>query len=316
MKRLLIGAVVLVLAGGTIGLLLDRRSSGLPTRTHPYRYTDPRSGWSLTVPAGFHLQRFDTLLSGRTEVSGASVSNFGTEAFPGGTGLRSLRGFPPDGVLFMLWRNEGGLAFVNAHDDTTLPLSLGSYRAVDPYVGGAEPHPLFRSVIEGGAWFASAVWVGARATSTDRRAIEGIIPSIRFPAMRPFTASPEATALVLDRVSAYPVRSVTAIRPSELRQANDFDGLDFFAAHEGLYLVHGPHGFYAVPMTAQSPHHDGTGCHVAADPATLTFGCSNGAEWNRFVRAIHRPAFDDEIHGFWLDVSPGHDLVERSRHGG
>ncbi len=300
MKRLVTGAVIVMVVAGAIALMLNR-SPGTATHSRPYRYVNPRSGWSLTVPATFHLQQFDPT---RLAVSGASVSNFATDAFPAGTGLAALRDFPADGVLFMLWRSEDGLAFVNTHDDTPLPLSVASYHEIDPYVGGAEPHPHFRSIVEGGGWFASAVWVGPEASVGDRRAIEGIVRSIRFPPLRPFTASPEATAIVLDRASAYPVGSVTAIPPSELQQANDFDGLDFFDAHEGLYLVCGPHGFYAVPMTAQSPRHDGTSCHVIADPATVTFRCANGAEWNRFVRAVHRPAFNDEVHGFWLFVSP------------
>ncbi len=213
MKRLVTGALVLMVAGGAFALMLNR-STGTTTHSRSYRYADPRSGWSLTVPATFYLQPYDPT---RLAVSGASVSNFAVDAFPAGTGLAALRDFPTDGALFMLWRNEDGLAIVNTHDDTPLPLSVASYHEIDPYVGGAEPHPLFRSVIEGGAWFASALWVGPEASAEDRSAIDGIVRSITFPPLRPFTASREATAIVLDRASAYPVGSVTAIPPSDLQ---------------------------------------------------------------------------------------------------
>ncbi len=82
----------------------------------------------------------------------------------------------------------------------------------------------------------------------------------------------------------------------------------------GFYLVHGPRGFYAVPMAAQSPSGDQT-CRVSSDPSTVSFSCANGADWDRSVHAVRRPANDDGTSGFWLFVAPattswdGHVLV-------
>jgi hypothetical protein len=68
----------------------------------------------------------------------------------------------------------------------------------------------------------------------------------------PISVSPASDAIVLDKASTYPVGAVTPFPPSMLQAAAPTVS-DFGAplSEVGFYLVHGPHGFYAVPMTAQ-----------------------------------------------------------------
>lgn len=181
-------------------------------------FTDPRYGWSVTVPPSLHLRAFGTPDTERVSTTGVSVSNFETDAVPNGYGLQSLTTFPATGVMFMLWRNEGSLVGVNSTDDTPLPLSLSGYRVSRPYVGGAEPNPRFRSVVEGGGWFASAVWIGEQVSETDRSAIEETVRSVMFPRLHPISVSPESNAIVLDKASTYPIGSVTPSRYLRSRQ--------------------------------------------------------------------------------------------------
>lgn len=67
-------------------------------------------------------------------------------------------------------------------------------------------------------------------------------------------------------------------------------------------------------MTAQTQADEKT-CRVSADPSKASFSCANGAEWDRSVHAVSRPANDNGIKGFWLFVAPatmswdGHVLV-------
>ncbi len=284
--------------------------------TSPTRYTDPVYGWSMSVPTSLRLHSFSTIpMTGHppSSTAGASVSNFKTEANPTLHGFDSLRSFPAAGVMFMLWRNEGvGVTRVNSQDDTQLPMSLSAFQRINPYVGGSEPIPLFLTMVEGGGVFTSAVWIGPKASESDRRSIEATVRSVTFPALRPFSRSPESGAIVLDLASTYPVGSITPFRPSALRAVRSPD-LGSPLEDWGFYLVHGPHGFYIVPMKAQGPHRQR--CHVSADPSNVSFSCANGAKWDRYVHAVARPANDSERRGYWLFASPatisgdGHVLV-------
>jgi hypothetical protein len=266
------------------------------------RFTDARYGWSVTVPPSLHLPAFSTPDIDRGPTTGVSVSNFETHAIPNGDGLHSLASFPATGVMFMLWRNEGGLVGVNSTDDTPLPLSLSGYPVTDPYVGGTEPNPFFRSVVEGGGWFASAVWIGSHASEADRGAIKETVRSVTFPELHSMSVSPEANAIVLGQASTYAVGSVTPFPPSSLQAAPSVSDFSAPLSDVGFYLVHGIRGFYAVPMTAQ--RQDRTTCRVSADPSTVSFSCANGAKWNRYVHAVSPPAYDDGMTGFWLYVAP------------
>ena len=267
-------------------------------------YTDPSFGWSVTPPPSLTLRSFgDPNLDERGGASGVAVANFSTDAVPSGDGLKPLQQFPADGVLFMLWQNSVAQMGVNTSDDTPLPLSLAAYRGIKPYVGGDEPTPLYRPLVEGGGTFVSVVWIGPQASDTDRRAIEQTVASVTFPQLEPFSVSPTSTALVLDDVSAYPVGSVTAVTPDMLRTASSESDFGAPLSQSGLYVVHGTSGYYGIPMTAQSPQTEDI-CHVSADPDNITFSCANGAMWNRYGKAVTPPANDDEMHGFWLFVIP------------
>jgi hypothetical protein len=266
------------------------------------RYADPTFGWSVAVPPGFQTHAFS--VQGRGTTAGASVGNFTTDAVAEGNGLGSFRSFPDGGVLFMFWHNEGGVVGVNTDDDTALPLSMTDYTLVDPYVGGSEPRPHFASVIEGGAWFASAVWIGPNASQQDRAAIEGVVASFEYPHLRPLSVTAPSQALVLGSTTDYPVGSVTAFPPDALSNVAGAPS-DFGSplTDVGLYLVHGAGGFYAVPMQAQAPGQERS-CALTAHPASITFSCANGAIWDRRIRAVSPPANQGEMHGFSLFVAP------------
>jgi hypothetical protein len=225
--------------------------------------------------------------------------------------------FPSTGVMFMFWHNEGGMMGGNREDDTPLPLDPSKFHKVRPYVGGAEPEPRYRSVIEGGGWFSAAVWFGRDALTADRMAVLETVRSMTFPPLDAFSISQPGRALVLDRLVNYPVGSVTQFTPSSLKAANpalaDPDSGGSWLGSVGMYLVRGTNGFYAVPMVAQSQ--DGGRCRVSADDATYEFSCANGATWDRLLHAKRYPASDDLVRGFWLSPVPattswdGHVLV-------
>jgi hypothetical protein len=278
----------------------------------PGSYMDPSYGWTVTAPASLRVRAFGTPATGRYVTTGVSVSNFPTDAIPLGEGLRSLREFPDTGVMFMFWHNEGGLIGGNRENDTPLPLDPSKFHKARPYVGGAEPEPRYRSVIEGGGWFAAAVWIGTEASTADRMAILKTVRSMTFPTLDAFSISEPGRALVLGSSVIYPVGSVTSFTRSKLGAANPHLE-EPWVASAGFYLVHGTNGFYAVPMVAQSQEL-GT-CPVSVDAATYEFSCSNGGTWDRELHATTWPASDDAVHGFWLDSVPattswdGHVLV-------
>lgn len=266
-------------------------------------YTDPSSGWSVTPPSSLVLRPFQAPNDRMGGVSGVTVSNFPTAAVPSGQRLTSLQQFPPTGVLFMLWNNGYGQMGVNTSDDTSLPLSLSDFSRIQPYVGGAEPSPLYRPLVEDGGTFISAVWLGPQASDGDRHAIEETVASVTFPRLDPFGLSPTSAALVLDNASSYAVGSITAITPDMIRAAASESDFGMPLTDRGFYVVHGPDGYYGVPMSAQAPQTQDT-CHVSADPTNVTFTCESGAKWDRYVRAVKAPANDDGMHGYWLFVIP------------
>jgi hypothetical protein len=265
----------------------------------PGSYIDPTYGWTVTPPASLRLRAFGTPATDRYVTTGVSVSNFPTVAIPQGEGLRSLREFPDTGVMFMFWHNEGGLAAGNRENDTPLPLDPAKFNKVRPYVGGAEPEPRFKSVIEGGGWFAAAVWIGPEASTADRQDVQATVRSMTFRPLDAFSISEPGRALVLDRSVNYAVGSVTAFTRSTLEAANPgLDDSEGTLVNSGFYLVHGTNGFYAVPMTAQSQVAEP--CRVSVNTSTYVFSCPIGATWDRELHARKWPASDDAVHGFWL----------------
>jgi hypothetical protein len=87
---------------------------------------------------------------------------------------------------------------------------------------------------------------------------------------------------VLGSADAYPVGSVTAIPATRLPPP---DGVDH---SDGIYLVHAPGGFYALPLVARLQ--DLPPCPVRFDQKSFHFSCGSvGLTWDRYGRAIDPP---------------------------
>jgi hypothetical protein len=209
-------------------------------------YRDSRFDWTFRYPIRMQTGHFEG--GGEFEVDGQWVANFSagiTGTCCPSPNMSRFRNFPPDGVAFMLW--FGQRLPVRPLQDSQLPLSLSMFAPSQPYVGGAEPHPLYLSFAADGTYFSAAVWFGPRASSVDRSAIADVIASIRFPSLRPGTWADGRW--VIGPASPYPVGSITGFIVPGLQ------GLPSVA----YYLAHAPSGFAVVP---QQYVHGTTKCGV------------------------------------------------------
>ncbi|MDP9224327.1 MAG: hypothetical protein M3P18_10800 [Actinomycetota bacterium] len=168
------------------------QSFGLPPASHTY--TDSR-GWTVAVPPGWSVQRFDLTTSSDSPVVGAMLSNVRLPAPVG-----SSRTPPPQasGVGFP----SGAVALVIA---TTVPnwggqhvwqppLSVGdmwkgSASAGTPYLEGLD-------FTGAGQLYMATIKVGAQASKVDQAAAASVLASLRFegPASSaPITGEPGPT---------------------------------------------------------------------------------------------------------------------------
>jgi hypothetical protein len=168
----LLALIVLAAAGPRAGAL----DSGT--------FVDQKFGWTLQYPRGFQLGTFST--GGLFESDGVWVANF--DAAVTGTccpipNISAFRRFPADGAAFMLWFGQR-LPSRLPKADSALPLTPERLLPTQPYVGGAEPTPLFLSFAADGIYFATSVWFGPAASAADRRSVADILGSVRFPHLR------------------------------------------------------------------------------------------------------------------------------------
>lgn len=241
-------------------------------------YTDPTDAWTIDVPVGMTVVPIHA--EGRVTVRGAVISNVSIEQ---PESLAELQNFPADGVALRIWHNEGGPLFPIASDDASFPLSMEDLHPIEPYVGGSEPQPLYRSFFARGLDFNVAVWFGVGASDETRTAISDVLSSLRFPATEPGTVLNDRM-IVLDDTSTYETGSVTRYDRSEL---NINSGrLAEYTGPFAFYLVRAPNGFYAISTDFLG---NGQRCDLQVDRPSMTFSCPGTHwSWDREGRTLTR----------------------------
>ncbi len=277
-KRLLHSGAVLAAIG--LGLLTGGctlSSWGTPAATltptaRPPVYRDREFGWTVIRPA--HLQSGHFTANGMFTADGEWFANFDMGINGNQTASRTvpdfrrLRNFPATGAALMIWFGER-LAGPPPLRDSRFPVTVASLAPIQPYAGGAEPTPLYRQVHGDGSSFAVAVWLGPHAAPAAKQEVAATLASLRFPPLR--TGTERAGRFdVLGRTTAYPVGSVTHFASSSLP----------IAGGSGLFLIHAPRAFYAIPDTFQAPNSHTT-CALTYDSASKHFRCpATGMQWN------------------------------------
>jgi hypothetical protein len=243
------------------------------------RFTHPRFGWSIAVPAGFGA--FPIHVEPVHEATGVLISNFEVED---PSSLDEFRDFPSDGAALRIWSNDRDPVAPISDDDSRLPLELSDLDETTRYVGMSEPRPLFGTVYGDGHPYAVAVWLGADASDEDQAAIESALRSVKFRPTRPDTTI-DRRRIVLGRADDFPVGSVTRFDRKDL----PLDGV--FADYEGefsFYLVHGPTGFYAITTDFLG---NGIKCDLQVLRQPLTYACpAEGWQWDRFGHVLEAGA--------------------------
>jgi hypothetical protein len=287
--RLLAGIVAFAIFLAASSLIWIGRGDGTPTPGEE-TYRDATFRWSIAYPSSLRLEPITTD-RGRFELDGIVLTNFVPARTDDGSGVPAmgwLRSFPDDGVALQFWHLES-LGDDPPLADDPVPMSLGSLTPTDRYVGGSEPRPRYAWFHANGTSFNVAVWLGPSASEDDRAAIEDALSSIRFAALEPWTMWRD-WYYVLGDAQDYPVGSVTPIPATQLPVPEGFD------TSEGIYLVHAPGGFYAIPLTARLQALPA--CRVRFDPETFRFSCPGiGMTWDRNGVAIEPPpeAVDPDI---------------------
>jgi hypothetical protein len=127
------------------------------------------------------------------------------------------------------------------------------------------------------------VRIGAHASAADRDALWKMVRSIRRRGLRPGETTGEAPYVVAEQADSYPVGSVTKVG--------------------GAFLVHAPHGFYALAQAYGS-------CDLTFT-LPVAFSCPDGRQWDRVGRPLWANALPTDA--LWFaptDVAgDGHVLV-------
>jgi hypothetical protein len=271
--------------------------NAVPAGSDLLRYTDS-AGWSVTYPRRFHTVAYLIGPGFHVTTEGASFANFRPVPTPFDSGDDPGAGptVPPHGVLFELTATQVFIGPPQVPDrDTRFPLSLGS--SVDTHTAGSAQSGSLQFRAYGQTYDASFL-AGPKARRSDLQALQALVESISFPTPKPGTQYEQFS--VLDRTSAYPLRSATLLDPpssSSLR--------------EPFYLVHDRAGFHAIAV----PGHLRVGgklCTIRFDQASDRLFCSAGARWDRQGRLIALPRHTsppDLSHFDTLVSFAGHVLV-------
>jgi len=173
--------------------------------------------------------------------------------------------------------------------DPRLPLTLRDFP-------GFRDAPASYSFTANGYRFVAVAGAGRDVSQADLRALEQMISSVRFKPVR--TGEITNGYYVLKRPSAYPVGTITRIRPPK-----------FLPDHRTrlwpFYLIHDRRGLRAVGW--QSPP-----CNVALDRARGQFFCPGGGRWDSFGNTMANPPGAKQIEpleSYATTVSQGHLLV-------
>ena len=284
----LAAALAVVMVAGTLGLVgafsSARGSPGWVANHRAARFTDPRYGWSIRVPAGLGARHFR---SGDTRVTsdGIRVTSFPPDLGAPGNGtppMGWLRSFPANGVAVQIWISEGGPPGPPPLRDSVFPLARSSFSHTRPYVGGTEPRPWYCDCYGDGFSFNAAVWIGPDASRAERHAAWAVVRSLGFPALREGTIW-HGTYYVLGQASRYPTGSVTTFPAASLPSGYSLS----VHVREGFYLIHAPRAFYVIHRLAQMPVKPFTNCTLAFDRKAFEFFCpGSGLRWNRVGQLI------------------------------
>jgi hypothetical protein len=177
------------------------QSFTLPPASHVY--ADPR-GWTVAVPPGWSVQRFDLTTSSDSPVVGAMLSNVVLPAPVGSSRTpppqASGVGFPPGAVALVIATtvpNWGGQHVWQP------PLSVG-----DMWKGSA---PAGAPSLEGldftgpGQLYVATIKVGAQVIQSDQAAVASVVASLRFEASAssaPTTEEPGPTKSLPSQTSS------------------------------------------------------------------------------------------------------------------
>ena len=243
------------------------------------RFTHPRFGWSIDVPARFRA--FPIRVERVHQATGVLISNFEVEE---PWSLAEFRDFPRDGAALRIWSNDRGPVAPISDDDSRLPLELSDLEETTRYVGMSEPRPFFGTVYGDGHPYAVATWFGPDASEDDRPAIESALRSVEFHPTHPNTVI-DRRLIVLGPADDYPAGSVTRFDRDDL----PLDGV--FADYEGkftFYLVRGPSGFYAITTEFLG---NGIKCDLQVLRQPYTYACpAEGWRWDRFGQVLESGA--------------------------
>jgi hypothetical protein len=275
--------VSLLLAGALTAAVAAATTCAVPgAATGERRYVD-RLGWLVVYPPTMQLERSQASL--RIDVSEVTVANFAMRravrsgATANGAWLRvdpprdRQGAFPADGVAFRIVRREGGPAPDVERPESRFPIRLSTFGRGSMYPN-TTPRPIGRTVVADGRDYVAQAWIGPKASTRERAALQRAVASLSFPRLR-VGQTVGYGFRVLEPASRYPVGSFTSVH---------LQGQPF-------YLVHAPGGFYAVGWTWETLRGGyKSRCTMRLDRSRMQFFCSNMlARWDRVGRVLLTP---------------------------
>ncbi len=259
-------------------------------------YTHPSFGWSIEYPSAWHLRSSSVHL--RITRSETTVANFEAATEPprittrtvkGGVeetleGVDRVRDFPADGVVLRILYQAGGPIRHAEGEETRFPVALSDFRPWRyPTPAGTAPRPVSLDLAANSRSYAAFVWIGRHASRHDRRQIERVVSSLRFPRLR-VGQTTSSGFYVLGREAAYAVGSVTFYPRSRGLVGNGKTG-------RGFHLIRTRRGFYALTGVSSFGERGYSDCDVRFDRQRFQFFCpSNGARWDQLGQPLVNPA--------------------------
>jgi hypothetical protein len=184
--------------------------------------------------------------------------------------------FPPDGVAFRVYQQEGGPGLNLAVPEPRFPLRLSDLEPDSFAYAGRHPRPLAKGISAAGRNYTVYAWAGPRASPARRAALADVLASLSFRHVRPGTVVGYGFS-VFDSSRAYPVGSFTRVR----------------AQRQPFYLVHAPGGFYAIgwKMNTIAGGYKSQ-CALRLDRSRNQFFCTNmHLRWDRIGRVLVKPDY-------------------------
>jgi hypothetical protein len=241
-------------------------------------YRDASFGFLVTYPKTFHVAPFDYPNPDQS-LAGAA---FGNVPHPD----RLVHGDPSTlgdrAVVLLVEHSAGGPppVFPASGRDSKLPPARASFR----------PLPGTRLVsvfFVGNGWNLTArVLIGPHAGKADRDTVWRMVRSLRMRPLRLGETTGEAPYVVARQARSYPIVSVTKVG--------------------AVFLVHAPHGFYAVAQQLPS-------CELMFT-LPVAFSCPDGRHWDRVGRPLWSNASPNDALWFAPTVvaADGHVLVAKN----